>query len=444
MNGPLHFNLALIEFIARHRNPLLTQLFLFFTFLGDTNGYILVITLIYVVWDKRLAVRLTVLLLISSVLNHLLKVAIRNPRPFVTNGTYSANWAVPKSEDSGLALDYSTPSGHAMCSASFYGYLISAVKSRWIGALSIAVALLIGLSRPYLGVHYVEDIMIGWAVGGLLAAATVKWQRPVSVWWNALPYYVQTGAAVIGSIAVCALSIGVNRGLIDIQPKTLAEYVGFLTGVVVAKPLEMNYVRFDPRSSSPLFKLGRYLISIGLVLLMIIVGGIIVHTLTRADSLVGYLLEYLRYVAAGIVSLYVAPLVFTKIGLCRPSAAGKNGHILNTRITDLERDRDCCQLRRYLTGNDRLKQIDRCERYPAPVGDDGRQCSWVIDQRPKPIESPRSRYRAECAIPFGHTDQLLEQAHRHTKRQSLYVSACCLRLQLAVLRTHPPSREHSE
>ena len=64
---------------------------------------------------------------------------------------------------------YSFPSGHSMVSTAFYGLLIyliyKNVKNKYIKytlctILSILI-LIIGLSRIYLGVHYVSDVIGG-------------------------------------------------------------------------------------------------------------------------------------------------------------------------------------------------------------------------------------------------------------------------------------------
>jgi undecaprenyl-diphosphatase len=67
----------------------------------------------------------------------------------------------------------SFPSGHSMMSAVVYltlGTLLAQIVPGWKGkiyCLSIAVffAVLVGLSRIYLGVHYPTDVMAGWAAG---------------------------------------------------------------------------------------------------------------------------------------------------------------------------------------------------------------------------------------------------------------------------------------
>ena len=58
----------------------MTWLFQFFTFLGEIEGYVLVISLIFVAYDKKLAFRLSVMALVAMSLNFLLKTVIANPR----------------------------------------------------------------------------------------------------------------------------------------------------------------------------------------------------------------------------------------------------------------------------------------------------------------------------------------------------------------------------
>jgi undecaprenyl-diphosphatase len=61
---------------------------------------------------------------------------------------------------------YSFPSGHAMASATLAVALILLfwpTRWRWfVTVVAVASALLIGLSRAYLGVHYPSDILTGW------------------------------------------------------------------------------------------------------------------------------------------------------------------------------------------------------------------------------------------------------------------------------------------
>ena len=126
------YDIALMQFLVDHRTVLLTKMFLFASFWGETNAYILVVTLIYVMFDKTLAVRLSVVVLLTMCFNHVLKIIIKNPRPFIRENTYLQKWAVSTENAKELAMEFSTPSGHAMGGSAFYSYLYASVENRFV------------------------------------------------------------------------------------------------------------------------------------------------------------------------------------------------------------------------------------------------------------------------------------------------------------------------
>ena len=93
-------------------------------------------------------------------LNQVLKWFFMRPRPDFPNAFYHET-------------GYSFPSGHAMMAVIFYGmvaYLLVHAVPRWhwqVGFVMSActLALLIGFSRLFLGVHFVSDVLGGWAAG---------------------------------------------------------------------------------------------------------------------------------------------------------------------------------------------------------------------------------------------------------------------------------------
>jgi undecaprenyl-diphosphatase len=120
--------------------------------------FVLAVVLLLYYGRREEALFLTVAIGGSVALNGTMKVIVERPRPALP-------WAH-------VLPDYSFPSGHSMNSFVFYvaiALIIWGAYGRRIGAVAVTVALLIalavGLSRIYLGYHYLSDVLGGFAAG---------------------------------------------------------------------------------------------------------------------------------------------------------------------------------------------------------------------------------------------------------------------------------------
>lgn len=311
----LPFDLELMQTLAASRSDALTGFFQFFTFLGDVEGYVLLVSLVYVAFDKRLAGRLAVVALVTMTLNHVLKLLIANPRPFVVEGSYATQWAVSPERAAVLATEFSTPSGHAMAGAAFFGYWLARVESTPGRAACVLLILLTGLSRPYLGVHYVEDVLLGWPIGAAIALALVRLDGPIRRGWGALGYGQQIAWVLAASACVWAFTLRLGGPDADSLPLEILGYTGFLLGIVVAFPLEQRFVGFTPRRA-PLWEVAlRLAVAAALVLATLTGLDAAFAALAPDDSVLGYALRFLRYALAGAAGLLAAPALFVRTGL---------------------------------------------------------------------------------------------------------------------------------
>jgi len=129
------------------------------TQLGRGISIFAIATLIslFLAWRKqwRSCGYLLVVVFGSGILNLIAKFLIHRHRPIL--------WESPISE-----LDFSFPSGHAMLSMTLIIALVTLVKqSHWRSLLlfcGVMLAIAIGWTRLYLGVHYPSDILGGWAL----------------------------------------------------------------------------------------------------------------------------------------------------------------------------------------------------------------------------------------------------------------------------------------
>lgn len=80
---------------------------------------------------------------------------------------------------------YSFPSGHAASSVVIFGlialiawHLLPQPYASIAVGLLVALIVLIGISRVYLGAHYATDVLVGWLVGAVGLAIIIWIVRP--------------------------------------------------------------------------------------------------------------------------------------------------------------------------------------------------------------------------------------------------------------------------
>ena len=138
---------------------------------------IAVVLVLVILGLRAQAVALAAAALSGYLLNQMLKALIERPRPEMAAEQMAA-----------LGVDsFAFPSGHAQSSAIFYGFLAfliwQHVRRPWPRRLGVTVMLamivLVGISRVYLGVHWPSDVAGAYIIGALWL---LLWTRALRVW----------------------------------------------------------------------------------------------------------------------------------------------------------------------------------------------------------------------------------------------------------------------
>jgi len=175
------FDSSFTTLIGEFSTPAITRIMKCITVFGSLRILIPVaIAAIFMLYKKKKPYwdSLLVVMALSGgwLLSELLKSIFHRPRPELTGLV----------EVSG----YSFPSGHAMVSVAFYGFLAYLLwfnlhhsKLRFPATFAIVILIvLIGISRIYLGVHYPSDVLAGFAAGGF-------WLTVCALTYNLLNYH---------------------------------------------------------------------------------------------------------------------------------------------------------------------------------------------------------------------------------------------------------------
>ena len=315
----LPWNINIIDWLLQNRTDIFTNIFLFFTFLGDSLGYIIVVITIYWLYDKKVAIKVTFALILSLIFNQILKNIIQNPRPYVNENTYDENWAISENDIEETAHSFSTPSGHAQGSMTFWHYFHKLINSKLTRIFTPIIIFLIGFSRPYLGVHYFEDIILGWIIGYIIVILIGKYETTIaSKWDNANVLYVRVLSIIAPILFI--LFLGFTSGF-ETKNSTIVTLAGVFSGLVISITLEQKLVNFNPALSSisPAKRILNYMIrlALGFTVLSIPLFGLdtLFSSLVDDNSILGFLFRWLRYSIVTFFGIIVVPLLFIKMGL---------------------------------------------------------------------------------------------------------------------------------
>lgn len=110
--------------------------------------------------------RMAIALMCSSLIIFAIKIAVHRPRPFMTIEEIRT-MLIPRDKNS-------FPSGHT-CAALTMGMVATQTITGFLGTTFMSLAVLVGISRVYLGVHYPSDVLIGGGIAVLTASMILPW-----------------------------------------------------------------------------------------------------------------------------------------------------------------------------------------------------------------------------------------------------------------------------
>jgi membrane-associated phospholipid phosphatase len=163
MSGPVQilFSENINIFLQSFGTPLVDKLFIAITNSGSHPVYFILASIIFWCFSKKTGIRAMYVILFSAFLAIFAKNILVMPRP---------PEHLHKMEVEGFGF----PSAHAQVSAGFWGYLGGITRNQKIILIGAAAVILVSLSRVYLGVHYIGDVIAGILFGLLIAVISQK------------------------------------------------------------------------------------------------------------------------------------------------------------------------------------------------------------------------------------------------------------------------------
>jgi membrane-associated phospholipid phosphatase len=165
-----HFDDAGRDFFAQHQNSVMRNFMRNVSLYGDWPSHVVLgLLLLGIAWRRqskkwmRIFLSMLLAMAIAGVAGTAIKRTVPRARPSVKS---ELRWGGPRFSTKYHAF----PSGHVGASTAFFGVLIFA--RRRVGLACLPIPILIGLSRMYLGAHYLSDVVCA-AVLGIFCALLV-------------------------------------------------------------------------------------------------------------------------------------------------------------------------------------------------------------------------------------------------------------------------------
>jgi len=296
----------------------------FFSFLGSEEFFLLVLPIIYWMVSTELGTRIGFILLFTGGVNNVFKLVFHGPRPY---------WVSTNVLPGAAETSFGVPSGHAQLAMGVWGISAHWISKTWAWVTAAFIIFFIGFSRMYLGVHFLHDVLLGWAIGGLVLALFIIYWKPLEDWLKTLSLTQQVGVAFGVSVAIivfASISLGAwSSWIIPAEwlenasaafpdelpnPHTLDGALtpaGALFGLAAGVAWLRQKGGFDV--SGPFWKRAiRYVV--GIIGVLVIWSGL-GAVFPRGDELLPYILRYVRYTLLGLWIAALAPMLFIRFGL---------------------------------------------------------------------------------------------------------------------------------
>ena len=271
-------------------------IFAFFTMFGQELVFMIFCGICYWAIDKKMPLIVGVSALIANASNAGLKELCKVERPIDdSNIRFVAidNFFV---DTKSLKGTYSFPSGHSMWASSIFCSLGFQFKNKKFWFFAIFMIIMVALSRIYLGLNWLLDVIVGSLLGFIIAYLVYIFFLKIK------------DKTLFLYSALCALGL-----ILIFFSNTKGEFsgLGAIIGISLGAIFEEKIVKFNPKEGTKIKKIFRVII--GFILLFALKEGIkYLFNLVDPDLL---FLHSIRYFIISFFAVAIYPLIFKKIKL---------------------------------------------------------------------------------------------------------------------------------
>lgn len=216
----------LIHLLQSALEPL-NQLMVGLAWLGYSQSYLLLITILYWLVCPKFALRLGFIIIVSNLVFAFIKAILQGPRPY---------HAYPELRIGPLESDNGMPSGHSQTAVTFFGYLAMTLRCPVFWIVAAVGIITIGTSRIYLAVHYPDQVLAGLVSGVIIVTLFMLLENRVCRFFTCLParYAILLILAISSALGLTHLTAGITTAF-------PWRNIGLLTGLGIGAVLAQHF-----------------------------------------------------------------------------------------------------------------------------------------------------------------------------------------------------------
>lgn len=237
--------MSFLYLLEKIRMPGLNELMLTVTKLGEETAFLVVALIVFWCVDKKTGYYVMSVGFLGTMLNQIVKLACRVPRPWVIDPNFTI---LEQAREA--AAGYSFPSGHTQSAVGTFGTLAATARKKWWRNVCIVLAFLVGFSRLYIGVHTPADVLVG---AGMACALVWLLKKPTVHGTDAqmkAVIAVMLAVSVVFLLYVSFWNFPADMDAHNMESGTKNAYtmIGCLVGVAIVYIVDVKHLHFPVKA----------------------------------------------------------------------------------------------------------------------------------------------------------------------------------------------------
>ena len=233
--------MAFLYLLEKIRMPILNEFMLLITRFGEETAFLVVALIVFWCVDKKKGYYLMAVGFLGTMFNQMLKLSFRIPRPWVKDPNFTI---LEQAREA--ATGYSFPSGHTTSAVGTFGCLAVIAERKWWRNVCIAIAVLVGFSRMYVGVHTPADVLVGAGTSLVLICLLRKPMLEGGIKEMKAVIGLMLAVSVAFLLYVSFWNFPADMDLHNMASGTKNAYtmIGCLVGVAIVYLVDVKYLQF--------------------------------------------------------------------------------------------------------------------------------------------------------------------------------------------------------